>query len=146
MTENEIKAILGGILNCWTSLKPSEVKGLFRILISRGILPKCAACDKPIMSIEDFSWDHLIAKSKGGPDLIGNLVPMHVGCNVEKGDTIDDKYFCYIEPELLHKMLKSKPKKRGKTKPTKSKDNDKDQCRRNHIRANGWDMSGCKRR
>ena len=112
MTENEMQAILVGILSCWQSLEPAEVKSLMRILIAHGILPRCAACGEPIMTIQDFSLDHLIARSKGGPDLVGNVAPMHVGCNVEKGDEIDDKYFCYIEPELLQKMLKDKSKKK----------------------------------
>ena len=142
MTEVEIKVILSGILNCWQSLTPTEVKGLMRILIARGILPRCAACGKPIMTIQDFSWDHLIARSKGGPDLIGNVAPMHVGCNVEKGDEIDDKYFCYIEPEILQQMLKDTSKKKHK----KSSKKGYVTSRRNHLRANGWDMSSGKKR
>lgn len=140
MTEQQIKAILIGILDCWTTLTPAEVKGLLKILVGRGILPKCACCGKPIFKMEDFSWDHLIAKSKGGPTAIGNLVPMHVWCNVEKGCELDERYFCHVDPELLESMLKETTKKHTRS-PRKTKEQYHDKHRRNHVRANGWDMS-----
>ena len=142
MTEQEIKAILVSIFDCWTTLSPAEVKGLLKILVVRGILPKCACCGEPIFKMEDFSWDHLIAKSKGGPTEIGNLVPMHVWCNVEKGCEVDEKYFCHVDPELLARILKNPPRQNSRSK--KSKDQYNDKHRRKHIRANGWDMTSNK--
>ena len=139
MTEEQIKAILTGILDCWTTLTPAELKGLLKILVVRGILPKCACCGEPIFKMEDFSFDHVIAKSKGGPTEIGNLVPMHVWCNVAKGCELDEKYFCHVDPELLERMLKDTKGKHVRSKKSKEQYNDKH--RRNHIRANGFDMS-----
>ena len=138
MTENEVQAILAGILKHWKSLEPAEVKGLLKILIVRGELPKCAACGGPILSVDDFSWDHGIPESKGGPTLIGNLQPMHTWCNVAKGDDIDEQYFCHIDPELLEQMMKNH-KKRGSRSGGKSKKkyaNSTDK-RRKHLRING---------
>lgn len=139
MTEQQIQAILSGILECWATLSPAEVKSLLKILIVRGVLPKCACCGEPIFKMEDFSWDHIIAKSKGGPNQIGNMVPMHVWCNVEKGSDVDEKYFCHVDPELLERMLKDVNNKHTRSKKSKEPHNDKH--RRNHIRANGFDMS-----
>ena len=142
MTENEVQAILVGILKHWKSLTPAEVKGLLKILIVRGELPKCAACGEPIYTMDDFSWDHSIPESKGGPTLIGNLQPMHTWCNVAKGDEIDEQYFCHIDPELLQQMTKSR-KKRGsrsnsgtKSKSKKNYENSPEK-RRKHMRING---------
>lgn len=143
MTENEVQAILGGILKYWKSLTPAEVKSLLKILIVRGDLPKCAACGKPIFNMDDFSWDHVMPESKGGPTQIGNLAPMHTWCNVAKGDETDEQYFCHVDPELLEQMMKNH-KKRGNRSGGKSKkkyDNSGDK-RRKHVRVNGWtDMS-----
>lgn len=143
MTENEVQAILAGILKHWKTLTPAEVKCLLKILMVRGELPKCTACNKPILNMEDFSWDHGIPESKGGPTEIGNLQPMHTWCNVAKGDEIDEQYFCHIDPELLEQMMKGQ-KKKGSRPSGKSKqkyDNSSDK-RRKHVRVNGWtDMS-----
>ena len=139
MTENEIQAILAGILKHWKSLTPAEVKGLLKILVVRGELPKCAACGEPIFNMDDFSWDHGIPESKGGLTEIGNLTPMHTWCNVAKGDEIDEQYFCHIDPELLEKMMKDH-KKHGSRSGSGGKSRKKYDYadkRRNHVRING---------
>ena len=139
MTENEMKIILGGILTYWETLTPAEVKTLLKILVVRGELPRCAACGEPILNIdEEFSWDHGIPESKGGPTQIGNLQPMHTWCNVEKGDEIDEKYFCHIDPELLEKMKKAR-KKKVQISGTKQKNryDNSPKKRRKHMRING---------
>lgn len=139
MTENEIQAILAGILKYWKSLTPAEVKGLLKILIVRGELPKCAGCGGPIFTMDAFSWDHSIPESKGGPTEIGNLQPMHTWCNVAKGDEIDEKYFCHIDPELLEQIMKGN-KKKGSHNCSKSKKKYENSPgkRRKHVRLNGW--------
>ncbi len=139
MTENEVQAILAGILEHWKSLTPTEVKSLLKILIVRGELPKCAACGGPIYTMDDFSWDHSIPESKGGPTLIGNLQPMHTWCNVAKGDEIDEQYFCHVDPELLEQMLKDGKKKcrRSGVKSKKNKYDNSGDRRRKHVRING---------
>lgn len=138
MTENEIKAILVGILGCWDTLTPAEVKGLLKILAARGYFPKCAACHKPITDYKDFSWDHIIPASKGGPDVIGNMQPMHVGCNVDKGSEIDEKYFCYIDPDLLKNAPKTNKRHCKTKKQVVAKKSENTEKRRNHVRLNGW--------
>ena len=140
MTEVEVKIILSEILNVWESLTPAEVKGLLKILATRGIMPQCACCNKPILNMQDFSWDHLIARARGGVDHIGNMVPMHTWCNVEKGADINEEYFCHIEPKLLDSMLQNtnKSKKFDSKKHSKKSGSCK---RRTHVRSNGWDDS-----
>ena len=137
MTENEVQAILVGIFKHWKSLTPAEVKGLLKILMLRGEMPKCAACGEPIMSMEHFSWDHGIPESKGGPTEIGNLTPMHTWCNVAKGDEIDEKYFCHIEPELLQQMMKGRKRHGSRPGKTKKKYEQSPENRRKHTRING---------
>lgn len=110
MTQEMVQAILTSILGCWQDLTVHEVKSLLHILAARGIVPKCPACDRPILDTHDVTWDHIFPHSKGGPDKIGNRMPMHPDCNVKKGSIIDPKYFCYIEPELLAQILKDKKK------------------------------------
>lgn len=123
MTKEYISAILNSIFGLWQTLTPGEVKDLLRILATRNIVPKCTGCGEPIFSVDDITWDHVFPHSKGGPDLIGNLAPMHEDCNIKKADIIDDNYFVYIDPELLQTILKQ-----GK-KETKRK-------RREEIRKN----------
>lgn len=139
MTKNEVQTILAGILKHWKSLTPTEVKGLLKILMLRGDLPTCAACGKPIYTMDDFSWDHAFPESKGGPTLIGNLQPMHTWCNVAKGDEIDETYFCHVDPELLEQIIKNNKKKgaRSDGKSRKSKYDNSGDRRRKHIRING---------
>ena len=110
MTQEHIAAILNAIFSVWQDLNASEVKSLLRILATRNIVPKCAECGQPIFDIDELTWDHAFPHSKGGPDLIGNLIPMHGDCNIKKDDIIDEKYFCHIEPELLQQILKQHKK------------------------------------
>jgi hypothetical protein len=110
MTQEHIAAILNTIFSFWQDLKPNEVKSLLRILAARNIVPKCAECGHPLFDPDEITWDHAFPHSKGGPDLIGNLIPMHANCNIKKDDIIDEKYFCYIEPELLQQILKQHKK------------------------------------
>ena len=115
MTQEHIAAILNAIFGCWKTLTANEVKGLLRILATRNIVPRCPECGEAIFEMNNLTWDHAFPHSKGGPDLIGNLIPMHAECNIKKDDIIDDKYFCYIDPELLQQIL-SPHKKAGKRK------------------------------
>ena len=110
MTKEHIAAILNAIFSFWQDLSPNEVKSLLRILATRNIVPKCMECGQPIYDINNITWDHACPHSKGGPDLIGNLIPMHGDCNIKKDDIIDEKYFCYIEPELLQQILRQRKK------------------------------------
>lgn len=137
MTENEVQAILAGVLKHWESLTAAEIKGLFKILMLRGELPKCAACGKPIYNMDDFSWDHIIAESHGGPTVIGNLQPMHTWCNVAKGDETDDSYFCHVDPELLEQIIKNDKKKNSRSNGKTRKKRDVDTKRRKHVRIKG---------
>ena len=140
MTEEEVKAILVGIGACWSELTPGEVKSLLRILAAHGTPPTCSACGKPIYDFKEFSWDHILARSQGGPNDIRNMTPMHVCCNVAKGSKIDEAYFEHIEPELRKQI---EPTCKGKPRKKTEKHYEESRKRRNHIRIKGWtDNSG----
>ncbi|MBO4480297.1 MAG: HNH endonuclease [Alphaproteobacteria bacterium] len=143
MTEAEIKTILIGISHFWNTLTPNEVKSLLRILASHGEFPTCSACGKPITDFKEFSWDHIVAKSQGGPNEIGNMTPMHVKCNGAKGSKMDEAVLCHVDPELLKTMepiCKSSPKK------PKKKHYEDVHKHRNHLRIKGWtDFNGYRR-
>lgn len=66
-------------------MKPWEVKQLYATLISLGEYPLCNLCGKPIYSIDDFSWDHIIPKANDGPDTLDNFQPAHCDCNGCRG-------------------------------------------------------------
>ena len=134
MTEEEVKAILVGISACWSELSRGEVKSLLRILAAHGTPPICSACGKPIYDFKDFSWDHCVARSLGGPDTILNMTPMHIECNLEKGSKVDADQFKHIDPELLKEI---KPNCKGKPRRTNKKFTEAPH-RRNHVRLNGW--------
>lgn len=48
---------------------------------SKGICPVCGQSKE----IEDFTIDHIVAKNKGGKDVISNFIGMCSKCNKEKG-------------------------------------------------------------
>ena|SRR2546427_1446333 len=52
---------------------------------------KCAYCD----CLGDLHWEHIIPKSKGGPDSIDNMVQACPKCNLSKSDK--DLYELYGE-------------------------------------------------
>ncbi len=47
----------------------------------------CHICNKPV-SLELFTKDHVIPKSKGGKNTIDNLFPSHQECNWKKANKI----------------------------------------------------------
>ena len=54
----------------------------------RALIPQrhllCYLCGELILSQNDFSLDHVIPKSKGGPTEPWNLYPAHRACNEAK--------------------------------------------------------------
>ena len=45
----------------------------------------CYLCEKPIASLDDLHFDHVIPLSKGGPHTAANIRPSHALCNLRKG-------------------------------------------------------------
>lgn len=52
-----------------------------------------------------LNTDHIIPKSKGGPDLIWNLRAAHVGCNSSRGNEIDPNAIRIIEFNLRSEFI-----------------------------------------
>lgn len=69
---------------------PSEPYSAEEIMQKTGGV--CGICGEPIdLAIkfplaDRFSFDHIIALSNGGNDLIENIQPAHFGCNARKGN------------------------------------------------------------
>jgi len=160
MTDQEVKKVIMSLLGCADTLSRFEMKRIFRMLIVRGIFPECASCHQPITSEEEFSWDHIYPKSKGGKNSVKNLQPMHKACNESKGDdvNIDEHFFDHMDkgmiPTVMDNIQKRTRRKTKKDKPQKYKNEEnkainhykKDKPRRNKLRGNGWDNSFNRRR
>lgn len=161
MTEQEIRKLIFTLAEFASSLTRSELKSIFRMLIARGKFPECASCHSPIMSEEDFSWDHIYPSSLGGKNSVKNLQPMHKICNELKSNTVEisEHFFDHMEPEMIGEVMEDiqkKAMKKGKKKNSKRYTDDEikiitsykpsskqktKKTRRNHLRGNGWDNS-----
>jgi len=133
-----------GVMTFKDQLTPGDIKNLYRILAAHGQPPKCSLCGREITDMRNFSWDHVFAKSIGGPDDIKNMTPMCVNCNVKKGSQIKEDCFCHVESGMLEQMKvkyniqPEKTKKQKRIAPPVSVFSEKKKTRRNHIRMNGW--------
>ena len=160
MTEQEVQAVITALSSCATTLTRTEMKQIYRMLIARGIFPKCVACGSDIMTEEDFSWDHIYPKSKGGKNDVANLQPMHKICNELKGNIVDldGEFFEHMAPDMIDEVMEDIHKKVLKNKKSHKKNNTfsksetevinsykykkpKKKKKRQHLRANGWDTT-----
>ncbi len=91
MTKQDIDKLLltAAIYHCGAVDKetptPRQIKNIFKLLILRGHFPICALCNREILKIDDFSWDHIVPHSQGGSNNLYNLQPTHRNCNMNKG-------------------------------------------------------------
>jgi 5-methylcytosine-specific restriction endonuclease McrA len=49
----------------------------------------CALCGKAIENLSHASIDHIVPRSKGGPDSLKNLQLAHSWCNSQKGNRVE---------------------------------------------------------
>ncbi len=94
MTPDDIRNVLSALLLVTDEITPREIKSILRILAAHKIYVMCPECNKPISDMEEFSWDHIWPKARGGNDNISNLLPMHKHCNEDKGKRIIINYLC----------------------------------------------------
>ena len=120
MRPEDIRRVLIALEGCAHSLNRDQVKQLYQILIACGQYPVCPACNQPITSIEDFTWDHIYPACHGGTNKLSNMVPMHKGCNESKGSQFFEELYdveyeitakIVIEPHNGHKKKKAKKSK-----------------------------------
>ncbi|MBR4891974.1 MAG: HNH endonuclease [Alphaproteobacteria bacterium] len=93
MKPQDVKDLLNALVPVADKLDRKQVKQLYSMLIANGQYPVCPACNQPITTVQDFTWDHIVAASKGGSDDISNMVPMHAKCNELKGNQYFDELF-----------------------------------------------------
>lgn len=58
----------------------------FRVLLRRMQGKICPICGATLEGASVTTLDHVIPKSRGGPDRLGNLFAAHYPCNQEKGN------------------------------------------------------------
>ena len=93
MKKKDIKNVIKALGSVAWQLDANEVKRLYAMLIVHGIYPVCPLCKEPISSINDFTWDHIVPRSRGGSDHISNMAPTHAKCNENKGKVFVDTFF-----------------------------------------------------
>ena len=73
-----------GALPPWGMRRVRAMRALRRVLAQHQA-HICALCGCAMLSHER-SADHVIARSRGGFDGLGNIVACHIRCNVQKND------------------------------------------------------------
>jgi len=68
-----------------------RTKAQKRLLILRRQRGLCAICSLPV-SLREATLDHLIPRSKGGPNTYANLRVAHGGCNSARGASLADVF------------------------------------------------------
>ena len=123
MRPEEVKKLLITLSDCADKLDRRQVKQLYCMLIGAGQYPVCPACNQPITSPQEFSWDHIVPASRGGSDDISNMVPMHAHCNELKGNQFFDELFdaqylitTEIRLEIVQPEIKAPVAKKHKKK------------------------------
>jgi hypothetical protein len=76
----------------------------------------CHLCGEPARAGDPLVADHVIPRSKGGHDGIGNLAPAHASCNGRRGDQpIDPASPRIANPPL---RVRNPPLQTGEPEPT----------------------------
>jgi HNH endonuclease len=64
-----------------------------------GLSPRCHYCEKPL-TLRTATKDHLIPQSRDGSNLIENIVPACVSCNLSKGTRTEEEYWVDISTRI----------------------------------------------
>lgn len=102
MKSGDITAILNSLARQEKVLTPKQLKKVYALLIASGHYPICPWCKEYIYNINDFTWDHIVPRSKGGSNDLSNLQPMHKECNNAKKENLlyEEEYSYDIFSEL----------------------------------------------
>ena len=95
------------IVSCWKKLKKGEINrsSTKKEWLHEQNLEKrqCIYCG----SVENLQTEHIIPKSRGGPDIAENLVNSCRDCNLKKG-TKNIFEFCVLEQKPVPRIAKGK--------------------------------------
>lgn len=75
----------GFVMHCYKKLKDGKIVPS-QILRENKMLVKCENCCAYCKSKENLHWEHIIPKSRGGPDNVDNMVLACRDCNLKKSD------------------------------------------------------------
>ena len=69
----------------------------------------CWLCEKSILTKEEFSFYHVVPKSRGGKSYATNLMPAHKICNEIKADKMirsSEEFFRLVEEKNKHRGVR----------------------------------------
>ena len=138
MTPDDVLTLLSSLEKNPEQLNRRHLKKIYALLIAMGHYPICPWCRDYIYSIDDFSWDHISPKARGGEDCLENLQPMHKCCNnASKCDGVYQVDYRYdIKSELVDTIMSVRVTTIPRKKKNKS-DNKKEKYHNNKVRTRG---------
>ena len=78
--------------------------------------PTCTYCKNPI-PLKEYSVDHIIPRSREGPNTLENIHLICLSCNMMKGNLLDGEYRALLEflkdKPSIHSILKQRLKASG---------------------------------
>lgn len=137
MKSGDITAILNSLARQENALTPKQLKKVYALLIASGHYPICPWCKEYIYNINDFTWDHIVPRSKGGSNDLSNLQPMHKECNnVKKENLLYEEEYSY---DIFSELNRIGQACRVKSPKSKASDdvNKKEKYNNNKRRSSG---------
>lgn len=70
----------------------------------------CPLCNQPIKNHKEANWDHIVAKSNGGPNMWENLQLTHRVCNSNRGNQpLDHETTLAAKRAMVLAIINGKP-------------------------------------
>lgn len=91
------------------SKKRSPKERRKRLAFSRGPVI-CPLCNQLIKNHKEANWDHIVAKSNGGPNMWENLQLTHRICNQKRGNqSLDHETTLAAKKAMVLAIINGKP-------------------------------------